>query len=127
MGFSKSLFSFRGFISRSEYWKAIILYVSLPTILLAFCAFLNGWFDFDTWKITITLSDYMTGLEKFTLFLACYVVFALTIGMLAIIAKRLRDISISPWLGLIYLILPISPITVLLFGMFPTNVNSYER
>lgn len=127
MGFFQSIFSFSGFMDRGDYWKAVVFYVWFPAALMAFFAFLSGWYNFDEVKITINLADDMTALEDVTLILAGYTVFSFTYGMLAIMAKRLRDISISPWLGLLYFILPISPVIVVLYGMFPTNVNSYER
>lgn len=127
MGFCKSMFSFSGFMDRADYWKAVLLYIFLPFFLFGFFAFLCGWYDVSTSKIILHPLPDMNALEIITLLFGLYVIYAFTIGMLAVMAKRLRDISISPYMGLLYIIPPLSPFIVLLYGMFPTNVNSYER
>jgi len=127
MGFFKSVFSFSGFMDRGDYWKAVILYAFLPACVLAFSAFLCNWYDFQNSRVVLHPVIEGKPLTVVTTVLFFYVVYVFTFGMLAIMSKRLRDISISPLFSLLYFILPISPFVLLLYGMFPTNVNAYER
>ena len=127
MGFFKSMFSFDGFMSRSEYWKAIILYIWVPAVVMMFLAILAGMYSFQTNTIILAVSDEVKMLEMLVLLLVLYEVVANTYCMMAIMAKRLRDFSVTPWMGLLFFIPPLTPFVVLLFGMFPTNVNAYER
>ena len=127
MGFFKSMFSFSGFMDRGDYWKAVILYTFIPAFVCALFAFLCGWYDFQNSRVVLHPVIKGEPLTIITTIMFFYVVYAFTIGMLAIMAKRLRDISISPIFGFLYFILPISPFVLILYGLFPTNVNSYER
>ena len=127
MGFLKSMFSFNGFMSRSEYWKAIILYIWAPAVVMVFLAILAGVYHFNTSTVVIFGSSEITGLRLLVWLLALYEVVANTYCIMAIMAKRLRDFSITPWMALLFFIPPLTPFVVILFGMFPTNVNAYER
>lgn len=127
MGFVKSMFSFSGFMDRSDYWRAVILYIFAPFFIFALCAFLCGWYDVRNYRIILPPAIEGEPLTVFTIVLSVYVIYSFTVGMLAVMAKRLRDISISPFMSCLYLILPLSPFILVIYGMFPTNVNAYER
>lgn len=127
MGFLKSMFSFNGFMSRSEYWKAIILYIWAPAVVMVFLAVLAGVYNFNTNTVVIFGSSEITGLMMLVWLLAIYETVANTYCMMAIMAKRLRDFSITPWMAILFFIPPLTLFVVILFGMFPTNVNAYER
>lgn len=127
MGFLKSMFSFNGFMSRSEYWKAIILYIWAPAVVMVFLAVLAGVYNFNTNTVVIFGSSEITGLMMLVWLLAIYETVANTYCIMAIMAKRLRDFSITPWMAILFFIPPLTLFVVILFGMFPTNVNAYER
>ena len=119
MGFLKSMFSFNGFMSRSEYWKAIILYIWAPAVVMVFLAVLAGVYNFNTNTVVIFGSSEITGLMMLVWLLAIYETVANTYCMMAIMAKRLRDFSITPWMAILFFIPPLTLFVVILFGMFP--------
>ena len=119
-----NMFSFSGFMSRAPYWKCLILYVWLPTALLLPLAFLAGFYNPETNEVILILTDNLTFLQTLTWVLGIYSSLAFTWSTFALMAKRLRDFNVSPWFALLYIIIPFM---VVLYGLFPTNVNSYER
>ncbi len=127
MGFIKSMFSFSGYMDRAEYWHAVIFYIFFPFFACLICAFLCGWYDFSGSGIVLHPVIKGEPLTLITTILTFYIIYAFTIGMFFVMAKRMRDISMTPLMGLLYFIPPLSVFVVIFFGMLQTNVRAYER
>ena len=99
----KSLFSFQGTISRSQFWLGMLaelFVVFLLTVLL-------------NWLVP---AGTMTAIWFFVLPFGLWVVFALH-------AKRLRDAGLNPWLCLLYFVPLAGLVVFLITGFKPTAVE----
>ncbi len=104
----KSLFSFEGTISRSQYWLGML---APPVLFILLSLLVNS----------------LTPLGNAMIVLVFLVVLVFLSGsvwlVLAFLAKRLRDAGLSPWLCLLFFVPLADLVVVLIAGFKPTAVE----
>lgn len=124
LNFFKAMFSFSGHINRPLYWKYMIIAIWIPLLFLWGVAVLSGFYQPSIRGIVIVIPENPSSFDFLTVILGIYCIFALTWGAFALMVKRLRDFSVSPWFSLLYILFP--GITMPIYGLFPTNIDIYK-